>query len=147
MKRRLVAGLVLVLVLGLLRANHEAEDQAVDTIQPVKTEQEAVQTIKRYARPWLWPAPGKPVVEVDLSETALTDIDLKELTGLKQLRELNLGSTQVTDSGLKALAAFTQLQSLDLGGTSVTDAGLKALAALNRLQSLNLGRTQVTDNG
>ena len=56
--------------------------------------------------------PGKPVIEVDLSRTQVTDAGLKELVALKNLTTLNLGSTQVTDAGLKELAALKQLATL-----------------------------------
>ena len=91
--------------------------------------------------------PGKPVVEVNLNFTEVTDAGLKELAPLAHLQTLDLRFTEVTDAGLKELAPLTQLQTLDLGGTKVTDAGLKELAPLTQLQTLNLLGTAVTGAG
>jgi Leucine-rich repeat (LRR) protein len=82
-----------------------------------------------------------------LNGTQVTDVDLKELAGLKQLQALNLGFTKTTDAGLKELAGLKQLKALNLGFTKVTDAGLKELAGLRQLQLLNIGFTKVTDAG
>src|SRR4051812_40523 len=68
--------------------------------------------------------PGRPVIEASLVNSKVTDVDLKELKGLKQLTTLILWNTQVTDAGLKELKELKQLNSLDLNITKVTDAGL-----------------------
>ena len=47
--------------------------------------------------------PGRPVVEVSLAGTQVTDADLKGLKDLKQLRHLDLSNTQVTDAGVQEL--------------------------------------------
>jgi len=47
--------------------------------------------------------PGRPIVEVDLSKTKVTDSDLKDLKELKDLQRLNLSGTHITDAGLKDL--------------------------------------------
>jgi internalin A len=86
----------------------------------------------------------KALRELELSDTAVNDDDLRELNGLKDLRTLNLRYTKVTDAGLKELAALTRLQTLRLDGTAVSDAGLTSLTGLNQLQLLTVpGR--VTD--
>src|SRR5882724_7662446 len=79
--------------------------------------------------------PGKlPEVAVpfglDLSECDVTDADLKQLAGLKNLVALNLWERKITDAGLKELAGLTNLVSLYLYGPGVTDAGMKELAGL-----------------
>ena len=71
--------------------------------------------------------PGRPVVEVDLSRTPITDASLEQLKELKDLRELRLSETPITDAGLKNLKEFKGLEYLDLTGTPITDAGLKDL--------------------
>jgi internalin A len=91
--------------------------------------------------------PGKPVVEVNLSQTKVTDAGLKELREFKSLRTLDLAYTQVTDAGLKELKELKSLQSLSLENTQVTDAGLKELKELKNLQLLDIQRTQITDTG
>jgi len=82
-----------------------------------------------------------------LWNTAVTDARLKELGGLKNLKSLYLGGTEVTDQGLKHLAGLKSLQHLDLRSTKVTDQGLEVLAGYQSLQKLDLGRAPVTDEG
>src|ERR1700733_980566 len=72
---------------------------------------------------------GKPIVEVHLSRTAITNEGLRELAGLKRLRILWLDSSQVTDAGVKEIAALASLQELDLSRTNVAGTDLKALSA------------------
>jgi hypothetical protein len=92
-------------------------------------------------------APGKPVTEVDLSGTAITDTELKELAALNRLQLLDLHNTGVTDLGLKELTELEQLQVLNLRGTRVTDVGLKELLKLKQLQWLDLTDTLVMGPG
>jgi len=76
--------------------------------------------------------PGKPVIEVNLAFAHVTDASLKELKGLKDLKQLTslaLYNSQVTDAGLKELKDLKQLTTLHLGGARVTDAGVKELQA------------------
>ena len=47
--------------------------------------------------------PGKPVIEVNLPATKVTDAGLKELKDLKQLTSLNLYATKVTADGVADL--------------------------------------------
>src|SRR5262249_12037426 len=81
---------------------------------------------------------GKPVVDVNLDSTEVTDADLKGLKELKALQTLVLRRTKVTDTGMKELKQLKSLQTLNLIGTKVTDAGLKELKAVKSLTSLQL---------
>ncbi len=113
------------------------------------------------------------VVDVDFSETPVTDAELERVTrgfprlqclrftsaaqvtdeglehlkGLTQLLELDLSCTQISDAGLQRLAELTQLRWLHLQRTKITSAGLEHLQALGRLEWLGLDETQVKDNG
>ncbi|MCX5654840.1 MAG: hypothetical protein NTY65_09365 [Planctomycetota bacterium] len=71
--------------------------------------------------------PGRPIVEVDLSKTKVTDADLKGMKELKGLQRLLLGDTTITDAGLKDLKELKGLKNLGLAKTQITDAGLKDL--------------------
>ena len=62
-------------------------------------------------------SPGKPVSQVDLISSRVTDVDLEYLKGLSQLKTLYLGYIRVTDSGLERLKGLSQLKTLYLGGT------------------------------
>ena len=115
--------------------------------------------------------PGRPVVEVALGGTAVSEADLARLAcfpeletlslfdspigdagvahlkPLANLRTLYLGRTKVADAGLDALTGMTQLKTLGLSDTRVTDAGLLRLTHLQQLASINLRRTPTTDAG
>jgi hypothetical protein len=84
---------------------------------------------------------------LDLTNTKLTDLGVKELKELKQLTRLMLSDTPVTDAGLKDLKELKQLTTLYLGSCKVTDTGLKDLKELKQLTTLGLRGTQVTDAG
>jgi Leucine Rich repeat len=91
--------------------------------------------------------PGAPVVEVDLSGTAVDDVGLAHLERLSDLENLFLSGTQVTDVGLAHLRGLTGLRQLVLDHTRVSDAGLAHLERLTGLQWLVLDQTQVSDAG
>lgn len=84
------------------------------------------------------------VVYVDLSATAVVDLDLARLHGLPRLRFLSLANAHVTDAGLQSLVRLTRLERLDLSGTKATDACLPLLAKLFNLVELRLGSTMST---
>ncbi len=92
-------------------------------------------------------SPDRPLVEVNLAGTQVTDAGLAQLKGLTELRWLNLWNTQVTDAGLDHLKGLNGLQLLNLGNTKVGDAGLKRLEGLTALDWLGLEQTGVTDAG
>src|SRR6266705_2502665 len=70
---------------------------------------------------------GKPVVEVDLSLSQVTDSDLTGLKQFKRLMVLNLSHcSKVTNVGLKELKELKQLRSLNLiHCENVKDAGIE----------------------
>lgn len=45
----------------------------------------------------------KNLISLDLSDTDVTDADMRELTALKKLHQLYLRDTRVADAGLKEL--------------------------------------------
>src|SRR5678816_1311944 len=61
--------------------------------------------------------PGKPVSEVHLNGTKVTDAGLKELAGLPDLIAVFLYDTGVSDVGLKGIPELKQLTHLDLRNT------------------------------
>lgn len=73
------------------------------------------------------------------------NIDRNELAEIVQV---DLTDTTVTDAQLVYLKNLTKLESLDLGLTSITDAGLVHLTELTNLKNLNLLRSpRITDAG
>ena len=83
-------------------------------------------------------ADAAKVTELNLDDTEITDVGLKEVIKLKQLDSLKLEDTQITDVGLKDLTKLQKLEMLYLGYTQITDAGLKDLAKLKQLEELIL---------
>jgi Leucine-rich repeat (LRR) protein len=93
---------------------------------------------------------NNPVIELDLSNTAVTDEDLQLLKDLPDLRVLILGGTQgtkVTDKGLEHLKGSVNLQRLHLYGTPITDEGMVHLKGLTDLRLLHLVGTRVSTDG
>jgi len=84
---------------------------------------------------------------LDLTCTAITDPALEHLRGLTRLEGLSLRHARVTDKGMDVLAELKGLRWLDLEGTTITDAGLTRLHALRRLEVVNLWETGVTAQG
>ncbi len=85
------------------------------------------------------------IVEVFLSQSKVTDGDLKALRHLPQLQRLYATETAIGDAGLENLSGLVELRELALDKTQVTDAGLANLRGLTRLESLR--ETAVTDAG
>jgi uncharacterized protein YjbI with pentapeptide repeats len=88
-------------------------------------------------------------LNVDLSDTSITDNGLISLQGLK--REfglwLHLVNTQITNAGLRHLRDLRRLEILHLENTKVTDAGLIHLSGLSSLRTLNLSKTRINGAG
>jgi len=78
-------------------------------------------------RQWLWRDFFDAVDRVALPEAQITDVEVAQIAGLKQLTLLNLHNTQVTDAGLKSLRGLSKLEYLGLAGTRVTDQGVEEL--------------------
>ena len=64
------------------------------------------------------------LVEIDLSETKVTDDDLRLVSQLAELRTLNLHRTGISDAGVEHLVGLKHLTTLTLGDTRITNAGL-----------------------
>lgn len=89
----------------------------------------------------------KQLRSVDLSYTALSEAQLKELPDGDQLHRLYLKEADVSDAALQALQTYSQLRVLDLSGNLISNEGLRALHNLKELHELYLGKTKVTDAG
>ncbi len=76
-----------------------------------------------------------------------TDVGLKELAELKNLKSLALAGTKITDAGVKDLARLKNLKSLDLRTAKITDAVLKELPQMSSLRWLDVTDTRMTDAG
>src|SRR5271157_3041520 len=54
--------------------------------------------------------PDKPVIDVDLMDTQVTDAGLSHLDRFPHLQSLNLYNTKVTDAGLEHVKGLAELQ-------------------------------------
>jgi Ran GTPase-activating protein (RanGAP) involved in mRNA processing and transport len=84
---------------------------------------------------------------LDLQDNRITDITLRHLGRLVQLRSLNLGGTGISDDGLQNLVGMTGLEVLDVHNTAIGDTGVRTIVQLASLRSLAMSRTRVTDEG
>ena len=98
---------------------------------------------------------------LDVSNTGITDEDLKFIEGHTQLRILSLANetyasggvipdrpqNRITDAGLARLGQLKNLQGLNLQGLDITDDGLKILAAMPHLKWVYLDGTRVAGPG
>ena len=88
MRKFLGALAVLVILSGVARADEADAVKVIEKLGGKVTRDEK--------------QPGKPVVEVNLMLTKVTDADLKQLKELKQLASLNLfGCRAVTNAGVE----------------------------------------------
>lgn len=87
---------------------------------------------------------GLNLVALDLSGTRVTGEGLRYLKGMNRLRKIDLSSTAITDADCKEIAALP-LYSLNIGSTSITGAGLKALSSCTTLGELFLDDTKFDD--
>jgi hypothetical protein len=82
------------------------------------------------------------------SPNGVTDEELNQLAGLKNLTFLDLGSASLTEEGLKHLAEFKNLTHFHFfnGGGVAPDTGVEYLSDLKKLTHLHLG-VGMTDAG
>lgn len=92
-------------------------------------------------------SPARPIVEIRLATTRVSDDQLGELRGLSSLRRLNLNQTRISDAGLARLRGHAGLRRLDLHETKMTDRGLEHIATLSGLETLLLGQCDVSGPG
>ena len=90
---------------------------------------------------------AKNVVSVDLSKTAVTDGDMRNLLNFKQLQHLDVRGTKVGDGGTQYIGFLKNLRTLNMFKTDLGDAGLERLKNLKDLETLLIGGTKVTDEG
>jgi hypothetical protein len=79
--------------------------------------------------------------------TAVDDVELRNLLGMRSLRHLDLAGTAITDAGLVHLLGCEELEIVSLWDTAVSDAALDLLARLPNIRHLGLGNTRITDAG
>jgi WD40 repeat protein len=75
----------------------------------------------------------------------ITDLGVRELMALTNLRELNLSGQPITDAALEYIGKLPELRKLWLANTEVTNAAGPLLGAMGQLETLGLNDTQVGD--
>ena len=93
------------------------------------------------------PVDVKPLVDLRLSGTAITDRGLRHVAELTSLEALYLAYAAITPQATAALASLQKLEVLSLQGTNLSNASLVAVARLPALRTLNLSRTAISDSG
>lgn len=86
-------------------------------------------------------AAGKPVTEVNLSDTRVGDEDMVRLTKLPRLKKLNLSGTNISDVGAEYLERIVSLRVLNLSGTKISYAGFKKLKSTLPKAKIDVGLT------
>lgn len=76
----------------------------------------------------------------------VTDVGLKYIEPLSNLRRLDLRGSAITDQGLAHISDLKELRELSLKRTAISDDGLSHLYELANLEWLSLSNTSVTDD-
>ena len=147
MKRLTRFALLVVLPLGCIDKS-EATKTDGKKVKAAATQEEAIAAIKKLGGKVKIDekSPGKPVIEVHLHKTKVTDDWLEHLKVLTKLEYLLLSVTKV-NAGLVHLKGLNSLRTLTLRSTKITDAGLVHLKGLTEIRELDLGETKVTTAG
>ena len=89
-------------------------------------------------------AAAEQIVWLDLSESGVTDDEVRTLAALPHLTRLRLEKNPLTDAAVGLLEELPHLESLNLYGTQVTDKALESIGRMPKLQRLYLWQTGVT---
>ena len=85
-------------------------------------------------------------LEVKVRDKDFSKADIPALLGVKdQLAWLDLSNSGISDEDLKSIGALSNLTKLNLQGNNISDHGVQYLLSLSKLEYLNLYRTKVTD--
>ncbi len=85
------------------------------------------------------------VIELDLTNSWVTDADMAKVAQFRELRKLNLSQTKITDSGLEHLATLENVTDLNCYFAEyLTEDGIAHLSNWKHLERLNLRGTKVT---
>ena len=87
------------------------------------------------------------LVEIDLSNTEVTDAGIARLAGFDVLRSIKLKDTRIGDEAATVLAGLPSLEVVNVFGTSMGDAGLLDLAASSSIRTVYAGESAVTASG
>lgn len=83
-------------------------------------------------------------MNIDLSGSKVSDVAMRYVTAVKNIKTLNITNTAITDYGLDYIGRMATLSTLNLSGTRITGNGLRRLSALTELTQLILDEKQLT---
>lgn len=88
------------------------------------------------------------IISLDLGHCPeITDVSLRTVAGMTNLRRLYLDRTGITDRGLAHLK-LSRLEFLNVTQTQITDAGMREIAEIKTLKKLHIKRCKrITDLG
>ena len=90
----------------------------------------------------------KPVlVELNLSNTNVTDAGVDSLSGFDRLKQVSLKETRTGDGAARVLSGLPEIESVNFFGTDLGDRGLLELAGASTLKRIYAGQTRVTGPG
>ena len=81
-----------------------------------------------------------------LNDTQITDVGVRDLCNLLELRELNLADTNVTDGCLATLQKMTHLRNVMVDNTEITLAAIRRRFERRKLDIFTGFRTGAWDN-
>ena len=87
------------------------------------------------------------VLQLKLTNQAVTDQDLQKIKQFNNLRQLQLEKSKVTDEGMDQIKSMQSLEQLNLYGTAISDKGLEKLSGCKNLKTLFLWKTNATAEG
>jgi mono/diheme cytochrome c family protein/uncharacterized membrane protein len=87
------------------------------------------------------------LVEIDLSNTKITNSGVAKLEGFDLLRSVKLKDTRTGDGAASVLAKLPDVKTVNFFGTDLNDAGLDVLAKGAAIATIYAGATKITDAG
>jgi hypothetical protein len=89
----------------------------------------------------------KQLHTLDLSNSQLTNVGIRDLGRLRGLKVLILNGARATDAHIHELSGMTNIESLSLFACPITDGAVKDLAMLKSLRFLDVRATNITPQG
>jgi len=87
------------------------------------------------------------ISDLDLTDTAITDVGLCQLGSLCNLERLKLGGTNVNGEGMAKFSKFQTLYEVDLARSRLNDDGMAHVCSNMRLSQIDLSDTEISDAG
>jgi hypothetical protein len=97
---------------------------------------------------WAALPPSPLPVELGVTDTPVTDEDMKDIAAMPNLIDLSIADCGVTEAGIAALSGAKRLSRLALKGTGcATDKALEVIGRIKTLKYLNLISRSLQDDG